>query len=901
MTTRKNYLSIRVILIIIFFAALLVSYIVISGMFFSNWLASAEQATQNISQDLGGYLSRQLENMMHTPEHINEVNYKIIQNNILNLSDDVAREQFFAGVLQAHGHPIYSVSYGNEEGEYYGARRYEKDFVEIIRNDAQTDGNLWYYAVNDDLTAGERILDAGKFDPRTRAWYTVVKETGAPSHSPVYKHFIMNDLTISAARPVFNKDGSLKGVFGSHMLLNDVGTFLAEAMRSYNGIAVIAEKQSGLLIANSIGVENFTVLPDKTLVRFGVEDLHNINIQESYRIYQNNPASSFMARIGQERFFISVQELILPGVDWLIVSAIPENILIKAVYDSMHTTGWALVLLLILFLFVFAFITNKFMRPVYRLVDASERLAAGDLKSRVDVERDDEIGIISSGFNKVADAMQHLVGNLEANVAARTEDLLFANTQLQANKNRLQLILDSAAEGVYGIDLDGNCTFCNVSCLHMMGYDNAEELLGKNMHALLHHSYRDGSLMQPQDCKILKAVMRGEAVEDEDEVFWRKDGSFFDVSYHAHPQIHAGHVVGAVVTFTDITERKKRENEIEYLSCHDHLTGLHNRRCFEDKRSIIDTPENLPLSVVFADINGLKMTNDIFGHAAGDELIKKSAEILRTACREGDALARVGGDEFIILLPKTTRDETENVIARIRAGFAKARVAAVRCSISLGCDTKTRSFHSLEEVMANAENAMYKDKTANRKTINADLIDTVIETLHTKSPDEKRHSQGVAALCEAVGKEMGRSAAEIAVLRRAGYLHDIGKIVFEEDLLTKISLTDEEQEKMQQHVITGYRILNLFDDTLDLAEVVYAHHERFDGTGYPKGVKGDEIPLMSRIIAVAERYERVVHRTAGTPAESKATAIAAVREGAGSRYDPIIAGLFADLMENAPL
>ena len=116
----------------------------------------------------------------------------------------------------------------------------------------------------------------------------------------------------------------------------------------------------------------------------------------------------------------------------------------------------------------------------------------------------------------------------------------------------------------------------------------------------------------------------------------------------------------------DISERKQREAKIRYLSDYDSLTGLQNRRCYEETRALTDTPENLPLSVIVADINWLKMTNDVFGHAAGDELIQKASDILKKICRPGDTIARVGGDEFIILLPGTSAEDAANILSGIK-------------------------------------------------------------------------------------------------------------------------------------------------------------------------------------------------------------------------------------------
>lgn len=471
-----------------------------------------------------------------------------------------------------------------------------------------------------------------------------------------------------------------------------------------------------------------------------------------------------------------------------------------------------------------------------------------------------------------------------------------AKDALQARKDELRLILDTAAEAIYGIDVNGNCTFCNKSCVTMLGYSHQSELLGKNMHRQIHHSRRDGTPIAIEDCTIFKAFQKGEGTHVEHEVFWRADGTPFDVEYFSYPQKKNGKITGAVVTFLDISKRKQKEAEVEYLFCYDVLTGLLNRRCFEESRIRIDTPDNLPISVIFADINGLKMTNDIFGHGAGDALIIKSSEILKQVCRKHDVVARIGGDEFIILLPNTTEEDANKVAARIRSEFANARVEAIKCTISLGVDTKKHPDQQLEEIMTSAENAMYKDKTINRSSVNKDIIDTIVEVLHSKAPEEKRHSVAVGDLCAAMGTALRLSENKISKLIRAGYLHDIGKIVLDESLLAKDVLSDEELEKMQQHSVVGYRILNLFDDTLDLAEYVYGHHERWDGTGYPRGLKSEQIPLISRIIAVTETYDRVFNRGELPYENQKSAALDVIKGGAGTQFDPEIANLFVQMM-----
>ncbi|NLA87540.1 MAG: diguanylate cyclase, partial [Clostridiales bacterium] len=235
-------------------------------------------------------------------------------------------------------------------------------------------------------------------------------------------------------------------------------------------------------------------------------------------------------------------------------------------------------------------------------------------------------------------------------VFKKNRELEEANLALQESRERLRLILDSTAEAIFGIDMECRCTFCNTSCLELLGLDNKNELLGKDMHELLHHSKRDGAPLPREACQIIKTCMEGAASHMEDEVFWRANGTSFDVEYNSYPQYKDGELVGAVVTFTDNTIKRMHEQQIEYFSSHDTLTGLFNRNHFEHLVKKADIKSNLPISVIMGDVNGLKLMNDVFGHAAGDELLVKAAEAIKKVCREDELIARLGGDEFVILL-----------------------------------------------------------------------------------------------------------------------------------------------------------------------------------------------------------------------------------------------------------
>lgn len=200
----------------------------------------------------------------------------------------------------------------------------------------------------------------------------------------------------------------------------------------------------------------------------------------------------------------------------------------------------------------------------------------------------------------------------------------------------------------------------------MLGYTGRDELIGKNMHQMTHHSYPDGSVYPLEACMTLRSIRDAKGYVNSDEVFWKADGNSFFVEHRFYPQTRNGKVVGRVVSFLDISERKKREDEIRYQNFLDLLTMLHKRRYFEENRKSIHVPENLPLSVIYADTNVLKITNDIFGHAAGDELIREYAQIIELSCAGKDVITRMGGDEFLVLLTDTDKSASQETLMQIR-------------------------------------------------------------------------------------------------------------------------------------------------------------------------------------------------------------------------------------------
>jgi putative nucleotidyltransferase with HDIG domain len=299
----------------------------------------------------------------------------------------------------------------------------------------------------------------------------------------------------------------------------------------------------------------------------------------------------------------------------------------------------------------------------------------------------------------------------------------------------------------------------------------------------------------------------------------------------------------------------------------------------------------------------LKLTNDIFGHAFGDILLQKVAAVMHRVCRADDIIARWGGDEFVLLLPKTGPREAAQIIERIKAEFTREQVKALKGSISLGTDTKQDVAENIIDVLNRAEERMYAAKTLERDRFEKNVVENIMAAIHESCAGEKEHSLRVSALCQKLGKAVGLPEEDMYKLKAAAYLHDIGKIVLDTKLIGEsesMQLSSREWEEMRKHPAVGFRILNSFDDMLTIAEPVLAHHEHWDGSGYPKGLKGEQIPYLARIIAIVNYYDRKAYSVQKGEAMGKEEALRNIRDYAGSRFDPCLAAVFAKMMEEEP-
>lgn len=473
-------------------------------------------------------------------------------------------------------------------------------------------------------------------------------------------------------------------------------------------------------------------------------------------------------------------------------------------------------------------------------------------------------------------------------------------------KELLRITLMSVGDGVITTDRYGKINLINQVAAQLTGW-KIEEALDKPFDEVFHLICD----LKRKRCEnvLAKVLKTGEPIELASEmILVSREGKEVPVENTVAPiKDEEGSVVGIVVIFRDFTERKRKQEKIEYLSFHDSLTGLYNRGFFEEELERLDVGRNLPLTMVVADVNGLKLTNDAFGHAAGDRLLQKAAEIFKKECRKDDIIARIGGDEFIILLPHTDSKQASGLVKRINESLARGKVEAngilapLFLSISFGWDCKMVEEEDISVVFKRAEDYMYRRKLLESTSMRHEMIRRITQALNKNSEIEYNHSLRVSQLCEDIGRALGLNAEDIKELRVAGLLHDVGKIILPDRILNMSDdLTEEEWFEIRRHVESGYRILGSVSEFAPLAEYVLAHHERWDGLGYPKGLKGEEIPLQARIIALAESYDAMTGLQSYRKVLNEEEAVAEIVKNAGTQFDPQVARVFVEEVLRKP-
>jgi len=338
--------------------------------------------------------------------------------------------------------------------------------------------------------------------------------------------------------------------------------------------------------------------------------------------------------------------------------------------------------------------------------------------------------------------------------------------------------------------------------------------------------------------------------------------------------------------------------EILFLSYSDKLTGLRNRAYMEKVFTDLDENKNMDYFIIMGDLNGLKLTNDALGHSEGDKLLCLVGKILKESCDNDDVISRWGGDEFVILTKNKTQYYIGSLIDTIKERCENEEEFHFKISIAWGYSASHEERSGTEAVMSLAEKRMYRNKLMEDKSARSAAINSLLRTLHEKDSETEEHTLRIKNLSVKLGKRIGLTKEKLDELELLSSLHDIGKIGIPDHILMKPSkLTNEEWATMKTHCDIGYRIASSTPELAHIADKILAHHERYDGTGYPNKLQGEKIPLLSRIINIVDSFDVMSHKRIYKDAFSFEYIIEELKRCSGTQFDPYLVSEFIKLLE----
>ena len=735
------------------------------------------------------------------------------------------------------------------------------DYMKAILNKNSNIESIYFGSTDNLLVNGSGWIPPEDFDLRTRPWYVKAINHGKLVITDVFLNATSEKHIITIAKPVYSNKGKVIGVLGADLSLDSIVDLISVQDDSYGEFFILNEELE--LIAKSRTQDDGKPILEDTSLKIS-SNISSIGTSVAEATLNNEKGYVSISKIDGTNLYVGVFN---PIKSYNYYDTQWRNILIISVI-------FLIGLLLIMFL-----IQNKIIiKPAYTLENDIKQISITDnINYRLEELKRDP-------FENIRKAVNARLAQTEIYFS----DLLENKLLLEKSQKRNAAIINVLPDIIFMYDSKGVFIDCQTN--DEAGLVLSKDLfIGKNISEVMPPDISEKAIMS-----ITKTIATGQLQKFEYNI--NIDGS--QRTYEARMVKSNDNEVLAISR--DITSEKQEQEYILKLTYKDQLTGLYNRRYYEEQIEKLSRSEFLPLAIIMVDVNGLKLTNDAFGHHIGDELLKKVAKNLISCDSKGGFACRAGGDEFLMVFPNTDENEAEYLVDKLYELVSAERLENIVISISAGCQVRTDVSQSIRDTLIKAENHMLRKKIVESQSMRNQTVNIIMQTLSEKNEREKRHSGEVAKWAKEIGVSMGLSVQKVKEIELAGLLHDIGKIAIKEDILNKPGkLTEEEYDEIKRHPESGYHILKSVDEYSSLAQCVLEHHERFDGKGYPKGIKGSQISLIARIIAVADAFEAMIAQRPYRKSLTEEMAIEEIKKNANTQFDPEIVTAFLKIFDKS--
>jgi len=470
-----------------------------------------------------------------------------------------------------------------------------------------------------------------------------------------------------------------------------------------------------------------------------------------------------------------------------------------------------------------------------------------------------------------------------------------ANQELVSANTRFREMIEHAPMlAIHGFDSDGRILYWNRTAEKLYGFSK-EEVLGQKVTA-----ERMGYALHRQFQQVLRNPPAAGEEQAWEGVVPNRLGQQKTVLSFVLPVGGLQQTNEYLRMDVDISQHKRMEQELTFTSSHDQLTGLFNRNCFEQEMIRLEKTGIRCEGVIVCDLDGLKLVNDTMGHQTGDNLLIAAANILQRLFRSSDIVARVGGDEFAILLPAGGQADVVAAAMRIKEKVAYHNRTSpdLPLSLSVGFALREKPGQRIGDLFTEADNNMSREKLHRSQSNRSSVVQTLAKALEARDFITEGHADRLESRVIDVARELGFSEHRLSDLRLLAKFHDIGKVGIKDQILFKpAKLSAEEMAEMRQHCAIGYRIAQASPDLVPIADWIYKHHEWWDGSGYPLGLAGESIPLECRILAIADAFDAMVSDRPYRKGLPQKHAVEELYRCAGSQFDPELVPVFVQTVE----